>query len=208
MNGRWVKSQRAVTFPLQGLDPLRYTVQNGNGSRSSGDVTPQSSVIPEEEAAMDADRGALAVNQEGEVVNASLEFSGNRQQSPAGDKIDSGSTSEHGMSNGVIEEVAGGGCHGDGGDGGGGTGDGGGGVEGATEGGGGETVQEVEQEEDREVSTAKEVGQEVEGGEEGTAEEGGATPSDASSDLRQPKLYNLFATTVSYLYNSCVLHTE
>ncbi len=38
MNGRWIKSQRAVTFPLESLDPLRYTVQNGNGS--SGSATP------------------------------------------------------------------------------------------------------------------------------------------------------------------------
>lgn len=36
-----MKSQRAVTFPVDELDPLRYTVQNGNGSsRSSGSATP------------------------------------------------------------------------------------------------------------------------------------------------------------------------
>ena len=40
MNGRWIKSQRAVTFPLEDLDPARYTVQNGNGNRSSGSATP------------------------------------------------------------------------------------------------------------------------------------------------------------------------
>ena len=40
MNGRWIKSQRAVTFPREGLDPLRYTVKNGNGS--SGVDTPLS----------------------------------------------------------------------------------------------------------------------------------------------------------------------
>ena len=31
-NGRWVKSQRSVTFPTQDLEPLRYTVENGNGN--------------------------------------------------------------------------------------------------------------------------------------------------------------------------------
>ena len=31
-NGRWVKSQRSVTFPTENLEPLRYTVENGNGS--------------------------------------------------------------------------------------------------------------------------------------------------------------------------------
>lgn len=41
MNGRWVKSQRDVSFPLTNLDPLRYTVQNGNGN-SSGSNTPRS----------------------------------------------------------------------------------------------------------------------------------------------------------------------
>ncbi len=35
MNGHWIKSQRAVSFPLEGLDPLRYTVLNGNGRGSS-----------------------------------------------------------------------------------------------------------------------------------------------------------------------------
>lgn len=38
VNGHWIKCQRAVKFPLEGLDPLRYTVQNGNGRAS----TPQS----------------------------------------------------------------------------------------------------------------------------------------------------------------------
>lgn len=31
-NGRWVKSQRSVTFPTHDLEPLRYTVENGNGN--------------------------------------------------------------------------------------------------------------------------------------------------------------------------------
>ena len=34
MNGHWIKSQRSVKFPLEGLDPLRYTVQNGNRKES------------------------------------------------------------------------------------------------------------------------------------------------------------------------------
>ena len=32
-NGRWVKSQRSVTFPTENLEPLRYTVENGNGGQ-------------------------------------------------------------------------------------------------------------------------------------------------------------------------------
>ena len=35
-NGRWVKSQRTVRFPGADLDPLRYTVQNGNEHRHDG----------------------------------------------------------------------------------------------------------------------------------------------------------------------------
>ena len=35
-NGRWVKSQRSVRFPSSDLDPLRYTVQNGNEHRQDG----------------------------------------------------------------------------------------------------------------------------------------------------------------------------
>ena len=30
-NGRWVKSQRDVTFPLVNLDPTRHTAHNSNG---------------------------------------------------------------------------------------------------------------------------------------------------------------------------------
>lgn len=48
VNGRWIKSQRAVTFPLEGLDPLRYTVQNGNGSSgvTTPTVAPDESLVP------------------------------------------------------------------------------------------------------------------------------------------------------------------
>ena len=38
-NGRWVKSQRVVRFPASDLDPLRYTVQNGNGTMENGTET-------------------------------------------------------------------------------------------------------------------------------------------------------------------------
>ena len=31
-NGRWVKSQRSVSFPTLNLEPLRHTVENENGS--------------------------------------------------------------------------------------------------------------------------------------------------------------------------------
>ena len=37
MNGRWIKSQRPVTFPINHLNPRRYTVQNGNGSTEDED---------------------------------------------------------------------------------------------------------------------------------------------------------------------------
>jgi ubiquitin carboxyl-terminal hydrolase 6/32 len=34
VNGRWVKSQRMVRFPVSNLEPLRYTVQNGNDTEA------------------------------------------------------------------------------------------------------------------------------------------------------------------------------
>ena len=37
-NGRWVKSQRSVTFPTVNLEPLRYTVENGNGTKAAKTV--------------------------------------------------------------------------------------------------------------------------------------------------------------------------
>ena len=42
-NGRWVKSQRMVQFPASNLEPLRYTVQNGNETASQNDAETQPS---------------------------------------------------------------------------------------------------------------------------------------------------------------------
>ena len=45
-NGRWVKSQRVVTFPGS-LDPMRYTVKNGNGE-SSENGNGESGIVDQE----------------------------------------------------------------------------------------------------------------------------------------------------------------
>ena len=45
-NGRWVKSQRKVRFPVTNLDPLRFTVQNGNETRTKNDIQVQPTSSP------------------------------------------------------------------------------------------------------------------------------------------------------------------
>ncbi len=184
MNGRWIKSQRAVTFPLQGLDPHRHTVENGNGNRSSGDPTPHASVIPEEGMAMEGDRGALAVGLSDQ--EESLRLASDRH-SVGGAGEDSGSGDGRGLCNGVTGE----GME-EGGDG----ADGGGEEEkGAAATGTGEAEeasQEVEQEGggkgegEREETVTEDIGTDL----------ANHLPN-TTPDLRQPKLYNLFATTVS-----------
>ena len=90
VNGRWVKSQRDVTFPLEGLEPLRYTVQNGNGS--SGAATPtverSSSLVNE----MDTSRG-------GEVGSVPC-----RQDSPGDQREGEAQQEEGAVVNGVQDE--------------------------------------------------------------------------------------------------------
>lgn len=38
-NGRWVKSQRKVRFPVSSLDPLHCTIRNGNETTADNDGT-------------------------------------------------------------------------------------------------------------------------------------------------------------------------
>lgn len=73
MNGHWIKSQRTVKFPLEGLDPLRYTVQNGNG-RGCSPQSPDSIVTQESQS----------TTEPMEVVSRGGDSPSNQEVSPSG----------------------------------------------------------------------------------------------------------------------------
>ena len=99
MNGRWIKSQRAVTFPLEGLDPLRYTLKNGKrrgtlqlGKPGVSSSHCSTSAEPMEEGPASKGETSSLPSSGGESPNVSATRGKSPSQVPAGSD-DSGSVS-------------------------------------------------------------------------------------------------------------------
>ena len=169
VNGHWIKSQRAVTFPLEGLDPLRYTVKNGNGRGSTPEPVINSescstSVVPMEV-------GPVSRGESPCLPETGSNSCGDVCQENEASGVDGGDRRDKGMAEGV------------------------------------ELVQDEKEEHverKRSAHVMGEVMEEEEGRSTGTA---GSSRADATSssapapDLMEevPKLYNLFAISVSLM---------